>query len=137
MQEVVNTVIFLLSDKASLITGECLRVDGGYVAAWLFVFSHFWRVWIKNYYPRFIKYSLIWTAVIRFLTICRRCFISITGGYRRKLLSTGVQENTLLEDQWRIFCGIVKGKTGNSTKKSFQTLKSKNGNKCLVWITPS
>ncbi|XP_044758162.1 L-xylulose reductase [Coccinella septempunctata] len=32
VHEVVNTILFLLSDKASLITGVCLPVDGGYTA---------------------------------------------------------------------------------------------------------
>lgn len=33
VNEVVDTVLFLLSDKASLLTGVCLPVDGGYTAA--------------------------------------------------------------------------------------------------------
>ncbi|XP_044272324.1 L-xylulose reductase-like [Tribolium madens] len=32
VQEVVDAVLFLLSDKASMITGSCLPVDGGYLA---------------------------------------------------------------------------------------------------------
>lgn len=32
VEEVVNTVIFLLSDKASMINGVCLPVDGGFLA---------------------------------------------------------------------------------------------------------
>ncbi|EFA08221.1 L-xylulose reductase-like Protein [Tribolium castaneum] len=32
VQEVVDAVLFLLSDKASMITGTCLPVDGGYLA---------------------------------------------------------------------------------------------------------
>lgn len=33
IQEVVNTILFLLSDKASFITGTAIPVDGGYNAA--------------------------------------------------------------------------------------------------------
>lgn len=29
IEDVVNTVVFLLSDKSAMITGECIRVDGG------------------------------------------------------------------------------------------------------------
>ncbi|KAL3273172.1 hypothetical protein HHI36_014626 [Cryptolaemus montrouzieri] len=32
VHEVVDTVLFLLSDKASMITGTCLPIDGGYTA---------------------------------------------------------------------------------------------------------
>ncbi|XP_045478342.1 L-xylulose reductase-like [Harmonia axyridis] len=32
VHEVVDTILFLLSDKASLITGVCLPIDGGYTA---------------------------------------------------------------------------------------------------------
>lgn len=31
-EEVAGTVVFLLSDKASFITGTCINVDGGYCA---------------------------------------------------------------------------------------------------------
>ncbi|KAJ8923050.1 hypothetical protein NQ315_001599 [Exocentrus adspersus] len=33
VQEVVDAVVYLLSDKSSMITGTCLPVDGGYVAS--------------------------------------------------------------------------------------------------------
>lgn len=33
IQDVVDTVLYLLSDKASMITGTCLPVDGGFLAA--------------------------------------------------------------------------------------------------------
>lgn len=33
VHEVVDAVTFLLSDKASMITGTCLPIDGGYVAS--------------------------------------------------------------------------------------------------------
>ena len=32
VNEVVNTILFLLSDKASMISGVTLPVDGGYLA---------------------------------------------------------------------------------------------------------
>ena len=34
MEEVVDAVIFLLSDRASMIHGTTLPVDGGFLACW-------------------------------------------------------------------------------------------------------
>jgi dihydroanticapsin dehydrogenase len=31
-EEVANTILFLVSDEASFVTGTCLMVDGGYTA---------------------------------------------------------------------------------------------------------
>lgn len=33
VNEVVDAVTYLLSDKSSMITGTCLPIDGGYVAS--------------------------------------------------------------------------------------------------------
>ncbi|RWS18534.1 L-xylulose reductase-like protein, partial [Leptotrombidium deliense] len=32
VKDVVNTIVYLLSDKADMITGACIPVDGGYTA---------------------------------------------------------------------------------------------------------
>lgn len=33
VQEVVDAVLYLLSDKASMISGTCLPIDGGFLAS--------------------------------------------------------------------------------------------------------
>lgn len=34
VEDVVNSVIFLLSDKSAMTTGECVRIDGGLGVHW-------------------------------------------------------------------------------------------------------